>query len=222
MLHQKHLTNKCSIVYNKITSYEVYNWIWCLRRGIVRHQSAIPAVFSFRSVPWLATAFFVLFKVELSRRKQYGLLNDSKLSHMSIWFEAIAKLSPIISVDMWRLFVFLLALKSNLRSRYITSVVLWKLNDRPNGIWLCDDLPVGSERGNAVVRFRGRNDIREKRQKGSWAVKVGIYPIEKTSTMYASFEAFLSGKLHFLQVLNCENSVKNVSLAKAKKKTSHF
>lgn len=40
--------------------------------------------------------------------------------------------------------------------------------------------------------------------------------------MYASFEAFLSGKLHFSQVLNCENSVKNVSLAKAKKKQAIF
>ena len=33
----------------------------------------------------------------------------------------------------------------------------WKLNDRPNGIWLCHDLPDGSERSDAAVKFRGRH-----------------------------------------------------------------
>lgn len=36
--------------------------------------------------------------------------------------------------------------------------------------------------------------------------------------MSASFEAFLLENLYFLQVLNCENSVKNAPLAKEKKK----
>ena len=40
--------------------------------------------------------------------------------------------------------------------------------------------------------------------------------------MSASFEAFLLENLYFLQVLNCENSVKNVPLAKAKKKQAIF
>ena len=40
--------------------------------------------------------------------------------------------------------------------------------------------------------------------------------------MSASFEAFLLENLYFLQVLNCKNSVKNVSLAKAKKKQTIF
>ena len=74
---------------------KIHRKILCLRRDIVRYQSAIPAVFSFRSVPWLATVVF---------------------------------------------------------------------NDRPNGTWLYDDFSVGSERGNAAVKFRGRNEIRAKRQ----------------------------------------------------------
>ena len=35
--------------------------------------------------------------------------------------------------------------------------VNWKLNDRPNGIWFCHDLPMESNRDNAAVRFRGRH-----------------------------------------------------------------
>jgi len=33
----------------------------------------------------------------------------------------------------------------------------WKLNDRPNGIWFCHDLPDGGKQNNAAVRFRGRH-----------------------------------------------------------------
>ena len=33
----------------------------------------------------------------------------------------------------------------------------WKLNDCPNGIWFCHDLPDGGKQNNAAVRFRGRN-----------------------------------------------------------------
>lgn len=40
--------------------------------------------------------------------------------------------------------------------------------------------------------------------------------------MPASFEAFLLENLYFLQVLNCENLVKNAPLAKTKKKQTIF
>lgn len=40
--------------------------------------------------------------------------------------------------------------------------------------------------------------------------------------MSASFGAFLSENLHFSQVINCKKSVKNVHIAKAKKKQVNF
>ena len=62
----------------------------------------------------------------------------------------------------------------------------------------------------------------EKRQNGSWAVKVELFQIEKVLMMSASFGVFIFKNPHFLQVLNWEKLLKNALLTKHKKKQAIF
>ena len=88
----------------------------------------------------------------------------------------------------------------------------WQLNDRPDGIWFCDDTSETTPLKKGLGTTFG-----EKRQNGSWTVKVELFQIEKVLTMSASFGVFLLKNPYFLQVLNWGKSVKNALLAKITK-----
>ena len=92
----------------------------------------------------------------------------------------------------------------------------WQLNDRPNGIWFCDDMSETTPLKKGLGTTFG-----EKRQNGSWAVKVELFQIEKVLMMSASFGVFLFKNSHFLQVLSWGKLLKNALLTKTKK-SSYF
>ena len=88
----------------------------------------------------------------------------------------------------------------------------WQLNDRPDGIWFCDDMSETTPLKKGLGTTFG-----EKRQNGSWTVKVELFQIEKGFTIFASFGVFLLKNPYFLQVLNWGKSVKNALLTKITK-----
>ena len=81
---------------------------------------------------------------------------------------------------------FILFSKKTLYNILILRKAPWQLNDRPNGIWFCDDMSETTPLKKGLGTTFG-----EKRQNGSWAVKVELFQIEKGFTMSASFGVFL-------------------------------
>ena len=107
---------------------------------------------------------------------------------------------------------FILFSKKTLYNILILRNEPWQLNDRPDGIWFCDD----TSKATPLTKGLGTT-FGEKRQNGSWTVKVELFQIEKGFTISASFGAFLLKNPYFLQVLNWEKLLKNALLTKTTK-----
>ena len=102
---------------------------------------------------------------------------------------------------------FILFSKKTLYNILILRNEPWQLNDRPDGIWFCDDTSETTPLKKGLGTTFG-----EKRQNGSWTVKVELFQIEKGFTMSASFGVFLFKNSHFLQVLSWGKLLKNALL----------
>ena len=107
---------------------------------------------------------------------------------------------------------FILFSKKTLYNILILRNEPWQLNDRPDGIWFCDDTSETTPLKKGLGTTFG-----EKRQNGSWTVKVELFQIEKVLTMSASFGVFLLKNPYFLQVLNWGKLLKNALLTKTTK-----
>ena len=83
----------------------------------------------------------------------------------------------------------------------------WKLNDRPNGIWFCHDLPDGGKQNNAAVRFRGRNRKTTFGENGKQSANFS----RNSSVLHPWFLLFVGKLLYgqdlrFLQISPCKRA----------------
>ena len=101
------------------------NWIWCPRRGIVRHKSAITPVISFEKTVTRHRNFLYCLGWSWADTNSMVFWINSKPLCMSIWFEARAKRSRRRLVLIHNGFLFFLGLLSrNMNAIYNLSCTL--------------------------------------------------------------------------------------------------
>lgn len=176
-IQKKALTSTYPVIYNKIPFWGSYNWILNVLEMELRRKPPNACDMLRENIAALRHKLFCTVSGG-GVWKQYGFGFQSR--YIEHHFEARAKLPPIFDACVTA-FLF----------------CRLQLNDRPNGIWFCDDM---SE--TTPLKNRGRNDIRVERCISYVTLlRVETRLSQGYSDLYISFWMLLYGSPNFDRIM---------------------